>query len=348
MLHELSHNVFGPHDAKFHALWDQLREEYEGLLRKGYTGEGFLSEGRRLGGRSVPMEEARRIARAAAERRRTLTAGSGQRLGGAAPRPGQDIRRVITDAIERRNRITKGCGATQHNEDEIIELGNRATANGFRTKAEEDKANDEAIAQALWEMVQEDEKAKYGHDYIQPSQYNPAGNISGGSTPATKPRPTTNKVANPRDTSQHDIQEAPMIPLASKPTTLMSNNPFKKQKLTPTPITQAQPDNTKARSEAQVMTSSTAGSKSSKPSAHTKWVCPMCTCHNPESFLCCDACATQRPPAEKRQYADENGELVVAESRKVVPKMWDCHMCGTHMEEQWWTCSTCGSVKLKS
>ena len=42
MLHELSHNEIGPHNAQFHALWDQLRKEYEGLVSKGYTGEGFL------------------------------------------------------------------------------------------------------------------------------------------------------------------------------------------------------------------------------------------------------------------------------------------------------------------
>ena len=84
MLHELAHNVHGPHDAKFHALWNQLRDEHEGLVMKGYTGEGFLSEGHRLGGRrGVPREEAQRLARAAAEKRRVLQAGSGQRLGGA-------------------------------------------------------------------------------------------------------------------------------------------------------------------------------------------------------------------------------------------------------------------------
>ncbi|UZP33080.1 hypothetical protein NXS19_000896 [Fusarium pseudograminearum] len=82
MLHELSHIVHGPHDAKFHALWDQLRDEHEGLVLKGYTGEGFLSEGRRLGGSRIPPLEARRLAREAAETRRSRPgAGSGKRLG---------------------------------------------------------------------------------------------------------------------------------------------------------------------------------------------------------------------------------------------------------------------------
>ncbi|KAL8969452.1 MAG: hypothetical protein Q9183_001985, partial [Haloplaca sp. 2 TL-2023] len=85
MLHELCHNVHGPHNEAFHNLWNQLRDEHESLIRKGYTGEGFLSEGHKLGGSTqrLPVREAQRRARAAAEKRRTLTAGSGQKLGGA-------------------------------------------------------------------------------------------------------------------------------------------------------------------------------------------------------------------------------------------------------------------------
>ena len=187
MLHELSHNVFGPHDAKFMALWDQLRKEYEALLSKGYTGEGFLSDGHRLGGRNIPRDEARRIARAAAEKRRTLHAGSGQKLGGRPVPVGTDIRRVIVDAIERRNTVLKGCGSADKDEKEIRELGDQATRNGFRTKAEEDEANERAISQALWELVQEDEKKEYGSSFIASTPQNPTGNgggeISGAKAP---------------------------------------------------------------------------------------------------------------------------------------------------------------------
>lgn len=175
MLHELAHNVHGPHDEKFHALWNQLRDEHLSLTLKGYTGEGFLSEGHRLGGRTMPMDEARRLARAAAEKRRTLGAGSGQRLGGAAPRPGQDIRNVIGSAVEQRNRTLRGCANDNQTQDEIIEIADTATRNGFKTKAEEEAANDAAIAQALWEIVQEEEMAKQGNAYVPP---NTAGNTN--------------------------------------------------------------------------------------------------------------------------------------------------------------------------
>ena len=111
MLHELAHNVVGPHNQEFHALWDKLRDEHEALLRKGYTGEGFLGRGNRLGGRGVPISEARRLARASAERRRNLTAGSGQKLGGQGIMRGQNPRAVIAAAAEKRMKIERGCAS---------------------------------------------------------------------------------------------------------------------------------------------------------------------------------------------------------------------------------------------
>ncbi|EQB51324.1 WLM domain-containing protein [Colletotrichum gloeosporioides Cg-14] len=159
MLHELSHIVFGPHDGNFHALWNQLRDEHEALIRKGYTGEGFLSDGHRLGGGGrIPMQEARRLARAAAEKRRTLTKNSGKRLGGTGPRPGSDIRRTIVGAIERRSNTLQGCGNMNHNDREIQQISETATRNGFCTQAEEDAANEAAIAQALWELCSKSDR----------------------------------------------------------------------------------------------------------------------------------------------------------------------------------------------
>ena len=155
-------------------------------MSKGYTGEGFLSEGHKLGGAGrIPMTEARRVARAAAERRRTLTAGSGQKLGGRPILAGTDIRKVIVDAIERRSTVLKGCGSGEsRDEKEIKDLADQATQNGFKTKAEEDEANDRAISQAMWELVQEDQKKEYGNDYIASTAENPTGNGAGQISPS--------------------------------------------------------------------------------------------------------------------------------------------------------------------
>lgn len=119
------------------------------------------------------------MARAAAERRRNLSSGSGRRLGGRSVGPGEDIRRVIADAAERRTKTLKGCASGTLEDDDIREIAATATRNGFRTQAEEDAANDAAIAQALWELVQDDEKAKYGASYLPPSAENPTGNGGG-------------------------------------------------------------------------------------------------------------------------------------------------------------------------
>lgn len=162
MLHELSHNVFGEHDAKFHRLWDELRDEWETLIRKGYTGEGFLSKGKRLGGGPVPPQhEMRRRARASAEQRQSqnkLSKGSGQRLGGTPLHlQGHDVRQTIADQATRRNTISKGCGSGRN---DATKLSDQSANNSFSTKAEEDDANNRAILEALYDLIQEEEERK--------------------------------------------------------------------------------------------------------------------------------------------------------------------------------------------
>ncbi|KND91302.1 DNA-dependent metalloprotease WSS1 [Tolypocladium ophioglossoides CBS 100239] len=182
MLHELCHIVHSHHHRRFNALWDQLRDELQGLMMKGYTGEGFLSEGRRLGGTMLPAHEVRRLARAASHKPQDQSSAvvPGRRLGGAAPRPGQDVRKVIADAVDQRNEVLRGCAAERLSDREAEELADVATRNGFRTQAEEDEANEVAIAQALWELVQEEEKQRLKDAYIEPSVENPEG-YRGGS-----------------------------------------------------------------------------------------------------------------------------------------------------------------------
>lgn len=348
MLHELSHIVHGPHNQQFHALWDQLRDECQGLMMKGYTGEGFLSEGRRLGGARMPDREARRLAREAAEKRRSQPFGtaSGQRLGGAAARPGQNIRQVIASAAQRRNAVLQGCGTERFNDLQIREIADTATRNGFRTQAEEDEANEIAIAQAMWELVQDDERVKYGQSYIPPSAEHPEGN-GGGSLLS----------------QQADVSASSNAALQSRANVAIVNKVDQQADMD---LTSPLP---------------------SEPSAF--WICGVCTLHNPQQYLCCEACGSERgqnkrqkgidnardsagksninkpapgrtppttidltesPPRKKRANASEkeNRKEAVKSSIPPPPAVWTCTFCGEVMERQWWTCSMCGKMKDSS
>ena len=336
MLHELAHNVHGPHDAKFHALWNQLRDEHEGLVMKGYTGEGFLSEGHRLGGRrGVPREEAQRLARAAAEKRRVLQAGSGQRLGGAPIRPGQDVRRVIADAAERRNRTLRGCANDNNTQDEIVEIADTATRNGFRTRAEEDAANDAAIAQALWELVQEDEKARQGNAYIPPTAGNPAGSAGGGggagvsgherSGPATPAQGPPYVVIDDEDAH---VESGRNIPTTWTCEICTLVNPLSYLCCDACGV---------ARGE-HVSRDLAQQRSSSSPSSSKR---PRTTID-----------LTEPPGAQRQQPRPRTGTrtasspaTATAAVPKTAPQTWQCSFCGRVREKQWWTCDLCGKSK---
>ena len=81
--------MHGPHDQTFYNFLSRLEEEYYELKRSGYAGEGFFSNGRRLGAGMVPQSVPALIAQqrsleleAAERRRRTNTLPGPVRLGG--------------------------------------------------------------------------------------------------------------------------------------------------------------------------------------------------------------------------------------------------------------------------
>ncbi|KAI1077328.1 WLM-domain-containing protein [Whalleya microplaca] len=329
MLHELAHNVHGPHDAKFQALWDQLRDEHESLLMKGYTGDGFLSEGHRLGGRAKPRDEARRIARVAAEKRRALNAGSGQRLGGSAPLPGQDIRNVIVGAVERRNRTLQGCANNRQTQEQIREIADTATRNGFKTKAEEDAANDAAIAQALWELGQEEERAKKGNAYVPPS----AG-TSAGSVPAAVPRrgpeprarppppPPSRRVEHNAEKSQGSTMWTCDICTLENPVNFLCCDACGTERSEKATKESAAESSKRQRTTID-LTKSTSKSKSKaigKPKTSSNIV-------SLKSGLGPAPSSSSTPP---------------------VPQTWTCSFCGRVRERIWWSCDMCGSIKQES
>ena len=336
MLHELAHNVHGPHDAKFHALWNQLRDEHEALVMKGYTGEGFLSDGHRLGGRGMPREEAQRLARVAAEKRRALHAGSGQRLGGAPIRPGQDVRRVIADAAERRNRTLRGCANDNKTQDEIVEIADTATRNGFRTRAEEDAANEAAIAQALWELVQEDEKAKQGDAYVPPTAGNPAGSAGGGGVVVSGHEwsgPTAPAQRPPYvvvDDENEDMVSGQNIPTTWTCEICTLVNPL--SYLCCDACGVARGERVSRDLARQKPSSSPSSSKRQRTTIDL----------------------TESPGTQRQQPRTRTGTGTVpppaatTAAPKTAPQTWQCSFCGRVREKQWWTCDLCGKSKHAS
>ncbi|KAH7922803.1 WLM-domain-containing protein [Leucogyrophana mollusca] len=117
MLHELTHNVHGPHDEKFYKFLAGLEDEYDALQRSGYAGEGFFSKGQRLGtnvSHDLPPHLARARALEAAEKRRKagIMLNGGGRLGGrVGAMRGMTPRELAAQAAERRQRDEVACGS---------------------------------------------------------------------------------------------------------------------------------------------------------------------------------------------------------------------------------------------
>jgi hypothetical protein len=341
MLHELSHIVHGPHDEKFHALWDQLRDEHEALLRKGYTGEGFLGRGNVVGGTGrIPMHEARRKARAAAEKRRTLTAGSGQRLGGSVPLPrnAQEARNRILAAVDRRKIIEKGCGVGD-NQDQIEASTRPDSKNIVTTRAPKVDVDEETMMKAFIDLIQEEERGLHGNSYIPPSQENPSG--------MRAPKASQSSLL-----AQQASIEAELMKAKLPPALLPTAKPPAKAITRPAPYTTPRPS------------AITKPTPSSQPPPEA-WPCPACTLVNPIATPACEACEGPRPSAfspPKREKemptalrphlnSEDAWARIKAQedaSNQSKAAAWGCWNCGLFNDQIWWSCQSCGSVKTSS
>ena len=344
MLHELCHNEHGPHNEAFHTLWNRLRDEHENLLRKGYTGEGFLSEGRKLGGSTqrIPMHEAQRRARAAAEKRRALTAGSGQKLGGARVRTGVDIRKVIADAAQRRIDIMRGCADTDT--DRVREIVNQTNESGTKTKAAEDDADEEAIMIAYIDLVQQEEKEKYGSGYRPPSKDNPAGPRGAPSDGAsdqgvkkppiphsTKPHPSASDpppifdLDDPSSAADFSASWACDICTLVNPPTFLSCDACGTDRPSPPPS----PKRINQSTSTSNGNSSSHIRNSSKPRDAGKQPTPL--------------------PKKSDKYENlKSLNAAIEQKAQSQPVGWQCGACRNWTESQWWTCGRCGMMKSRS
>ncbi|KAK4687762.1 DNA-dependent metalloprotease WSS1, partial [Tremellales sp. Uapishka_1] len=107
---ELTHIQFGPHDASFYKLLAELEEEFYELKRKGYSGEGFNSNGHHVTGLKLDEYHGKLKGLAAAEQRlaRQRVIGKGGVLGGSKT-GGRSMREIVAEAAERRIKDDKAC-----------------------------------------------------------------------------------------------------------------------------------------------------------------------------------------------------------------------------------------------
>jgi DNA-dependent metalloprotease WSS1 len=392
LLHELSHIVFGPHNVDFNNLWNELRDEHQSLLMKGYSGEGFLSQGQKLGGKRVPLDEMRRQARIAAEKRKSTTNANagGHRLGGVSAVRGVDMRKVIADAASRRTSITEGCAS---NSSEVGRLVHQQEQDGFRTRAEQDDANDMAIARALQDLMYEEEMQRLGAPTGQGGlSWDRENGLSFDSNPPSR-------TASPAPSSSSGLEwsregglsfASPTFPPAP---VRQSSFPTVNSQGRPLSRLVTEPNSTSLSSRA-VSTSRTTSRATSRlisqeeeqlrnkqlpptpppaspqqitvPTDPNKWACPQCTLHNPLDFLTCEACGLEQPPQPIPQHKRFGSSQAAPSLPKPPPQSglrgqgatpfepakgrigWNCLECGTFMENQWWTCTLCGTMKLDS
>uniref|UniRef100_A0A060TBG2 ARAD1B07348p n=1 Tax=Blastobotrys adeninivorans TaxID=409370 RepID=A0A060TBG2_BLAAD len=172
MLHELAHNRHGPHDRKFYEYMDSLKAQFESLMLSGYTGEGFQSEGKVLGTRpgsrpgQVPLSVARERAVKAAERRKVLYSGSGQKLGtidgsngsGVKAKEKKPLSVLVREAAERRQRDAKWCASGR------IELDLDDSDLGVSGDQSRDHSRDQSRDQSRDRSVNRDQSTDQSRD----------------------------------------------------------------------------------------------------------------------------------------------------------------------------------------
>lgn len=242
-------------------------------------------------------------------------------------RRGEDIRKVIADAAQRRITVTKGCASGTDRGRGIIEETEKS---GTRTAAIDlTDEDEEAVMLAYIDLIQEEEREKYGDAYVPPSNENPAGSqgsksqgtISQASTPLPPPPPSSTKPASPQP-EPIDLTRNPgdwtcdICTLVNPSTYLVCD---------------------------------ACGTEPPSPpsSPHPK---PNPRANNTHDSRSKSPLTGKTTPLTSKKSALENIRIIEAQAKKVPekPMGWMCRRCGNWMEQQWWTCAACGGMKASS
>ncbi|KAK9091876.1 hypothetical protein Syun_026787 [Stephania yunnanensis] len=263
MLHELCHNVHGPHNASFYQLWDEIRKDSEGplseeceeFMAKGIsgTGEGFDLLGRRLGGfsRQPPISSLRQTALAAAEKRSRLGAmlpSGPNRLGGdsnikAALSPIQ----AAAMAAERRLQDNLWCGSESYEVSELEEISSDVFRKGQSAESSSTSTSSRTHSSDFPQKGQSAESSRSSTS---------SRTHTSNTAPSKKSRAADNQV---------DVQH-------SKPRSASTSNNI-----------------------APASASGLAHGATDSSGDVEGWECGICTLFNPPLAPICDACGIEKP-----------------------------------------------------
>lgn len=288
MLHELTHNVHGPHDAKFYALLAELEEEYYALKRKGYEGEGFHGRGSHLQGLRVSEYEGRKKGLLAAQKRldTQVRVGKGGVLGGAAAGRGKTMREVVAEAAERRIRDDKACHPAAGADGQDSEV-----------QREVDKAQRESVGINAVDLTRSDSD----EDFVEILP--PIDGTKGSTREEVVDIKPVLALTTPR------MAPTPSTPLPSLNLAASTRNPRLVKESRPTSASPNKPIQ-------------------SGPPAPEQWSCSTCTLLNPSPSKECEACGTARPIDRDAARRDGKWMCEFCGTGSISMDRWSCTECG--------------------